>query len=393
MSSETWVSLSDVPLVNVLHDSLCVVARPSSWLPSPTPTAGRSSSAAEEAVFYAVGASETSPSALYRVTITSPHVPSRAHPSAPAVTLTVIRHSASPNALPESYVSRPTTLAVPAPTTAQPGRKLHGLFFAPHNPGFKAAGGGSKTLPPLIVTVHGGPIGMATSALSLETQYYTTRGYAVLAVNPAGSSPSFGAAHRDALYGFWGVRDADEISLLVRHLVSEGKVDGKRVGITGGSAGGYAVLRALTLKQDSYPTAYPFAAGVPLFGIADIGTLLGGGTHKMESAYGDTLVFGKGNLPDEQERSRILKERSPLYHVSRVTVPLLLLHGDADQVVPLAQAHAMVDALEKAGHKTHGPDADVRLVVFKGEGHGFTRRESLVRTVEESEAWWRRTLL
>ena len=99
--------------------------------------------------------------------------------------------------------------------------------------------------PPLLVLSHGGPTAATSAALNLPIQYYTSRGWAVLDVNYRGST-GYGRAYRTALNGQWGVLDVTDCEDAVRHLVRNGQVDGERVAIRGGSAGGYTTLAALT---------------------------------------------------------------------------------------------------------------------------------------------------
>lgn len=227
----------------------------------------------------------------------------------------------------------------------------HGFFHPPVNPDFEAPEG---ELPPLLVLVHGGPTSATTGAFSPTVQFWTTRGFAVLDVNHRGST-GYGRGYREALNGRWGVVDIADIAAGVRALVEQGLVDGERVAIRGGSAGGYSVLRALTATD-------AFTAGTSRYGIADL-ALLAQDTHKFESHYTDTLV---GPYP---EAAAVYRERSPLFHLDSLTAPVLLLQGEDDAVVPPNQAREMARRIEAAG-------GDVELVLYPGEGHGFRRAET-----------------
>jgi dipeptidyl aminopeptidase/acylaminoacyl peptidase len=249
----------------------------------------------------------------------------------------------------------------------------HAIFTLPHNPAFSAP---SNSKPPLIVAIHGGPTANTAPGLNLITQYWTTRGYAYVNINYAGST-GYGRAYRESLNYFWGIKDVDDAASCVDYLVGQGLVDGTSVGITGGSAGGYTVLQSMV----TYPKLY--AAGNSQYGIGNL-RLLAVGTHKFESHYLFALLFPHGTPKDEQDK--VYSARSPVEHAAKIENPLLLLQGDEDRVVPLDQAEEMEKTLREGGK-------DVRLVVFKGEGHGFRMQKHVKIAVEEEETLWRRTLL
>jgi len=244
---------------------------------------------------------------------------------------------------------------------------VHGLL---HRPRASGTQGPEDALPPLIVTVHGGPTARAEASFSTATQFWTTRGFAVLHVNYSGST-GYGRAYRDRLLGRWGLLDIDDCVTGAISLALDGQVDPSRLAIRGGSAGGYAVLRAMT-------TSRTFAAGTSLYGVADLAALATD-THKFESRYLDRLVA------PWPEGETVYRERSPIHHVDRLHGELLLLQGADDMVVPLAQAQDMAEAMRAAGR-------DVELNVYPGEGHGFRRAESIVDALTREVAFYRRSL-
>lgn len=215
-----------------------------------------------------------------------------------------------------------------------------------------------------------------SKGINLETQYWTSRGYAVVAINYAGSS-GYGRAYRDSLNGQWGVNDVEDTANCIAHLSTLNLIDSTRVGILGGSAGGYGVLAALC----DYPSL--FAGGVSLYGISNVSTLVAD-THKFESRYADKLLFPKD--ASEKEKERIMVERSPCFRAEKIKAPILLLQGEEDKIVPPNQAREMEEAIRESG-------GVVKLVLFEGEGHGFRGKESMGRAKREEEAWWRKTLL
>ena len=181
-----------------------------------------------------------------------------------------------------SIASLPDTddLSVPDsisyPTTG--GRSAHAFYYPPQNARYRGAAGAK---PPLMVIGHGGPTSMATNTLKLATQYWTSRGFAVLDVNYGGSS-GFGRAYRDALRGQWGVVDVDDCVAGARTLVQRGLVDADRLVIRGGSAGGLTVLCALAFHDI-------FKAGASYYGVSDLAGL-DDDSHKFESHYTDYLI-------------------------------------------------------------------------------------------------------
>jgi dipeptidyl aminopeptidase/acylaminoacyl peptidase len=207
---------------------------------------------------------------------------------------------------------------------------------------------------------HGGPTGSTSSSLRYGIQYWTTRGIAVLDVNYGGST-GYGRAYRDRLKGQWGIVDVADCVNGARSLVSQGLVDGKRLAITGGSAGGYTTLCALTF----YDT---FTAGASYFGISDL-EVFAKDTHKFESRYLDGLV---GPYP---ERRDLYIARSPIHYIERLSSPMILLQGLDDPIVPPNQAQMMYEAVRARG-------LPVAYLTFPGEQHGFVKAENSKRALE-----------
>jgi dipeptidyl aminopeptidase/acylaminoacyl peptidase len=274
----------------------------------------------------------------------------------------VVRRSGTPD-LDPAYVSAPEP--VEFPTTG--GRTAHGLFYAPKNPDYVAPEG---ERPPLVVFSHGGPTSMTTGALDLALQYWTSRGIAVLDVNYGGST-GYGRAYRERLRGRWGVVDVDDCVNGARHLVARGRVDGERLAIRGGSAGGYTTLCALTFRDF-------FDVGASYFGVSDP-EALALETHKFESRYLDGLI---GPYP---ERKELYRERAAIHHVDRLSCPVIFLQGAEDAVVPPAQAERMVNALREKG-------LPVAYLLFEGEQHGFRRQEHIARALNAELYFYARIL-
>ncbi len=242
------------------------------------------------------------------------------------------------------------------------GGDVHGWYYAPRHPDFAAPAG---TLPPLITVSHGGPTSQSGSAYALALQYWTTRGYAVLDVNYGGST-GYGRAYRNRLAGRWGIVDVADCANGAAAMGTRGLADPDRLVVKGGSAGGYTTLRALTATD-------VFAAGISQYGVADLEILVRD-THKFESRYLNGLV---GPYPGDRQT---YLDRSPLYHLDRLSAPILLLQGLDDKVVPPNQAELMADAARAKG-------LPVALLMFAGEGHGFRRAETIRASLEAQQSF------
>lgn len=243
-----------------------------------------------------------------------------------------------------------------------PRGPVHAFDFPPTSPDAAAPEG---ELPPYLVLVHGGPTSHVAGAASGKIAYFTSRGIGVLDVNYGGSS-GYGRDYRERLRGQWGVVDVEDVAAAAAGLAREGGADEARLAIEGGSAGGWTVLTALVDTD-------VFAAGISRFGVGDA-RALAEDTHDFEAHYLDGLI---GPLPEAED---VYVARSPLSRPERFRVPLLLLQGADDEVVPPSQAEAIRAALAERAV----PHA---LVVYEGEGHGFRRTETVVDVLEKTYAF------
>jgi dipeptidyl aminopeptidase/acylaminoacyl peptidase len=232
-----------------------------------------------------------------------------------------------------------------------------GLFHPPVNRDFAAPAG---ELPPLIVRSHGGPTSAFSSALDWGVQYWTSRGFAVLNVNYGGST-GYGRAYRERLRGQWGIVDVDDCINGAKYLAASGQVDGRRMAIRGGSAGGYTTLCALTFHN-------VFKTGASYYGISDL-EALAKDTHKFESRYLDGMI---GAYPARRD---LYIERSPVHFADRLSVPIAFFQGAEDAIVPPNQAEAMVEALKVKG-------LPFQYLLFDGEQHGFRRSQTIKRALD-----------
>jgi dipeptidyl aminopeptidase/acylaminoacyl peptidase len=251
------------------------------------------------------------------------------------------------------YVSIPEAIEFP---TAH-GLTAHGFFYTPRNRDYTAPSG---ERPPLLVKSHGGPTSATSTAFNLGIQYWTSRGIAVLDVNYGGSTGN-GRAYRQRLDGQWGIVDVDDCVNGARYLAQRGLVDGSRLAIDGGSAGGYTTLCALTFRD-------AFKAGASYFGVSDA-EALAKETHKFESRYLDRLI---GPYPAQHD---LYRARSPIHFADRLSCPTIFFQGLEDRVVPPNQAERMVEVLRARG-------VPVAYLAFEGEQHGFRRAETIKRSLE-----------
>jgi dipeptidyl aminopeptidase/acylaminoacyl peptidase len=243
--------------------------------------------------------------------------------------------------------------------TSTEDQVVHAFFYAPKNADVHA----NDALPPLLVIAHGGPTGVTSPIPSMMILQFTTRGFAVLDVNYRGST-GLGRNYRERLRHAWGEVDVDDCVAGARAMAARGKVDGTRMLIRGGSAGGYTLLMAL-LRHPGV-----FSAATSLYGVSDPRSLTDD-THKFESGYASYL-FGDGPT-----REHAFQTRSPILSVDAITTPVLFLQGADDKVVTPDQSTRMHEALKARGVMTE-------LAVYEGEGHGF-RQAGTLRDVFERE--------
>ena len=264
----------------------------------------------------------------------------------------VLREAAS-DGLPAGLISVPERIRF---ATGE-GEHAHALLYRPRSTHFEADPGAR---PPLLVKSHGGPTGAASSALDPRIQYWTSRGFMLVDVNYRGST-GFGRAYRNRLRGQWGVYDVDDCVAAAGYLVEHDLVDGLRLAISGGSAGGFTTLAALTFRDT-------FHAGASHYGIGDLEALVRD-THKFESRYCDRLI---GPYPECRD---LYRSRSPIHATERLSCPVAFFQGLEDRIVPPNQAEAMVAALAAQGI----PHA---YMAFPGEQHGFRRAENVAAALE-----------
>lgn len=259
-------------------------------------------------------------------------------------------------------ISSPQHIAFPSHT-----RTAYGFYYPPCNPRYKAP---ENEKPPLIVMVHGGPTWQTSSSFSLEKQFWTSRGFALLDVNYGGST-GYGRPYRELLNHNWGIVDLEDCVNGALFLAKIGLVDGNKMVIRGGSSGGYTSLAALAFST-------VFKAGASYYGIADL-TRLAQESHKFERRYMELLI---GKYPEEEA---LFNARSPLSAVHQIQSPLILFQGEEDRIVPKNQSTLIYESLKARG-------IAVDLHIYPGEGHGFRQAKHIAHSLNSELEFYRKTL-
>ncbi|MDZ4373725.1 MAG: S9 family peptidase [Phenylobacterium sp.] len=245
---------------------------------------------------------------------------------------------------------------VPVQFKAADGLELSGYLTTPN-------GRAAKNLP-LIVFPHGGPASRDTPGFDWWAQAMASRGYAVLQVNFRGSD-GFGDTFLEAGYGQWGRKMQTDLSDGVRHLAGQGVIDPARVCIVGASYGGYAALAGAAIDTGVYRCAAAFA------GVSDLDRMLIWSKNRRGAA---AFRYWTRFMGADEDQPRSLQDISPAALADRVSIPILLIHGRDDFVVPLEQSRVMADALQKAGKP-------VEFIVQNGEDHYLSRGQTRLETL------------
>ena len=241
---------------------------------------------------------------------------------------------------------------VPVRWQAAEGITIHGTYYPPSNPQYS-----SQDKPPLIVEVHAGPTMNNLLVYVPERAFFTSRGYALVAVDYRGSS-GYGRSFQDAIQHQWGVVDVEDTVGAAKAMVAQGLVDGKRMAVMGTSAGGFTVLNTL-IKHPGL-----FKAGICAYPVCDLMTDANQ-THKLERHYNEYLI---GDIKRDIKR---YKERSPLLNANKIQDPVAIFHGENDHVVSPDQSRKIAENLQRRG-------VPHLYRVYADEGHGFRKPETII---------------
>jgi dipeptidyl aminopeptidase/acylaminoacyl peptidase len=220
---------------------------------------------------------------------------------------------------------------------------------------------------PAVVIPHGGPTGQRVDSWSPEVQALASRGYICIAPNPRGST-GYGLEFQKANFQDLGGGDLKDEMAGVEFLKATGYVDSRKIGITGGSYGGFMTLMAIGKEPATW------AAAVELFGIINWSTML-------KSSDPSLNEYLKALLGNPEENRKTYEADSPITYIRSEKAPLLVLQGDNDPRVPKEEAQQVVDIL-----KNEGRVVDVHY--YANEGHGFVKRENQIDSVRRTTAWF-----
>lgn len=252
-----------------------------------------------------------------------------------------------------SYVSKPE----PITYLSSDHQQAYAFYYPPFNSDYDVP---VNEKPPLIIKSHGGPTAAASTALDLDIQYFTSRGFAVVDVNYRGST-GYGRDYRLALYHNWGIFDMEDCVGAAKFLELRGDVDGERIVARGGSAGGFTTLCLLTFSTI-------LKAGASYYGVSDLEKIVLN-SDKLEARYPFKLV---GEYPEELA---LYKERSPAFHADRIKSPVIFFQGLNDPIVPPEQTRGMVASLTERG-------VPVAAFYYPNEQHGFRIAKNIKKSLE-----------
>ena len=246
--------------------------------------------------------------------------------------------------------------------TGADGWELQGWTLRP-------AGADREQSLPAILEIHGGPAAMYGSSFFLEFQVLAARGYAVVYVNPRGST-GYGRVFSGAVINDWGGKDFDDIMAGLDVAIARGGIDANRLGVAGGSYGGFMTNWAVSHSDR-------FKAGVTMRCVANMATMFG------VSDIGWSLTIDELSATPWDDLDRLMRF-SPITYVKDIHTPLLILHSDNDLRCPLEQSQQMYSALKFLGETT-------RMVIFEGQSHDLSRTghpRSRVRRLNEIAGWF-----
>ncbi len=280
---------------------------------------------------------------------------------APRALLSRATHSSTAGLDPRTFIA-PEAVSFPS----HDGERVYGLLYMP-------PGASARKLPPVVLSVHGGPTAQARPRFNAVHQYLLARGYAVFDLNFRGST-GFGKRFARLDNGRLRPNAVKDMGAAVDWLSRARPVDASRVAVMGGSYGGFMTLAALTTFPDK------FRAGVNFVGVSNWITALEGASPQLKAS--DRIEYG--NIDDPADRE-FFRELSPLTHVARIRSPLMVLHGANDPRDPVAEADQIVRAIRER-------EGDVEYLRFPDEGHGIRKLSNRIIAYRRVARFLERTL-
>jgi dipeptidyl aminopeptidase/acylaminoacyl peptidase len=251
------------------------------------------------------------------------------------------------------------TAMEPISFQARDGLTIQGYLHTPY--------GAERNSLPMVLNVHGGPWHRDTWGYDPESQWFANRGYAVLQVNFRGST-GFGKDFLNAGDREWGGRMHDDLVDGVQWAIETGIADPKRIAIYGGSYGGYAALVGATFTPDL------FSCAVDIVGPSNLLTFI----ETIPPYWSTYLAMIHRRVGNPATEPDFLKSRSPLFHVDRIKIPMLIAQGANDPRVKQSESEQIVAAMTDKG-------IDHEYMLFPDEGHGFAKPENRLRFYEAAE--------
>jgi dipeptidyl aminopeptidase/acylaminoacyl peptidase len=268
--------------------------------------------------------------------------------------------------LPEKIDPARLSVAEPFKIKSFDGTEVEGLFYKPR------VEAGQPVKPyPAVAHIHGGPNGQSTEDFDPFVQALTQAGFAVIQPNYRGST-GYGKAFEDLNNKDWGGGDRKDVRAVLEHFIEQGMIDRHRIGITGGSYGGYMTLIALAKDPDFY------RAGADSYGMFDLTE----DYHLTKDRFG---LWYETEMGTPETHAELFADRSAIRFLDRIKAPLIVFQGANDTNVPQHESDKMVEALRKMGRK-------VEYVVYPDEGHGFTRRPNRIDNMQRTVAFFRQHL-
>jgi dipeptidyl aminopeptidase/acylaminoacyl peptidase len=243
------------------------------------------------------------------------------------------------------------------------GRQIPAWLYRPRDTGGRV---------PVVVAIHGGPEAQERPVYSPVYQYLVSRGIAVLATNIRGST-GYGKSYQRLIQRDWGGGDMHDWEHAAKWLRAQDWVEPDRLGVWGGSYGGFAVLTCVTRLPEYW------AAAVDIFGPSNLITF-------AKAVPPTWRRMMKKFVGDPDEDAELLRERSPLTYIDNVQAPLLVIQGANDPRVVKSESDQLVEKLRSLGRT-------VEYIVFDDEGHGFTKRKNELATMRASVGWLEQYLL